>query len=474
MQKSLILILLLLVLSAVGICYAHSSVNSAKDAVELTETTLIGDVSAAKGLSVNLRSHYQNHLFWDTTLLPGQLPTTEFLFSQSEIKEKMKRDYRGVQIYLSTNMGASSNGNIELFDANTGGMAAIFKDVASRTENGTTNREIVFIKDYYDFYPMGIEFDLPGNYHTWMDSSLEQEINSDNATTAKRDISILEEMENYFRFPVLEEHQLEITITKDDDGNVVELNSSTVDGSNVWFDVINANINDSYYFAISAKTQENLLLDYSYVPGGYGIYRLPVATIEEPIEVTIDDMDMVYPLASTEQILVFKPNADKTKLLLVVQEKNSYILKILDGKTAQELQRIPLMDAHEEYWVTHLHVGEDFLVTLFNERDFLVLQETDRGSYEVQYSGVLPEDKLFSFNYNNNPSMAFDGERLAIAAVNDLYSHDTLCGFSIVVYDETGILYAGRYDSSLDKGQPENYSERCKSMDYDPLSIRWE
>lgn len=473
MKKSLILILLLLVLSAVGIGYAHSTVNSFKDDVELAETTLVGDISAAEGLSINLRSHYQNHLFWDTTLLPGQLPTTEFLFSQSKISEKIKRDYRGVQIYPGTNMSSSSNGNIELNNGNTGGMAAIFKDVASRTDNGTTHREKVYIKDYYDFYPMAFELDLPNNYYTWTNTFWEHESNNDNSTTTERNISFLEDIANYFRFPVLEEYQLEITITKDDDGNVVELSSSTLDGCNVWFDVTYAYTSDSYYFAISAKTQDNLLLDYSYVPGGYGIYRLPIATIDEPIEVAIDDMDMVYPLAPTEQILVFKLNADKTKLLLVVQEENSYILKILDSKTAQELQRIPLMDVHDEYWGTQLYVGDDFLVTLFNEREFLVLQETDRDSYAVQYSGVLPEDELFSFNYTN-PVMAFDGERLAVATINDRYSNDTVCGFSLVVCDETGILYAGRYDSSLDKGQPERYSDRCKAMDYVPLSIRWE
>ncbi|MEA4932846.1 MAG: hypothetical protein VB071_04580, partial [Lawsonibacter sp.] len=247
--------------------------------------------------------------------------------------------------------------------------------------------------------------------------------------------------------------------------------SSNVEGCDVWIYAENAITDDYCYFALSANTQEEVLMDYSNVPGGYGIYRLPCATQEEPM--TIDELKMVYPLETNEQLRLFQTSADQTKLLLVTQEENYYILKVLDPKTAQELQRIPLMEDKADLYASELYVGEDFLVALFGETQFVVLSQVG-GNYELSFTGTLPEKEIFSFNYSYDYIMAFDGEKLAMAAINDRNTYNTFCGFSLVVCDKTGTLYAGRYDSSLDKAQAAEYIDRCKAMNNDPLKIRWE
>ncbi|NLM62086.1 MAG: hypothetical protein GX193_08435, partial [Clostridiales bacterium] len=67
MRKSIIIVIMLLVLSLSGVIIAHGMVDESKDAVVLDETVLYGDKSAAEGLSVNIRVHCNNRLFWDTT-----------------------------------------------------------------------------------------------------------------------------------------------------------------------------------------------------------------------------------------------------------------------------------------------------------------------------------------------------------------------------------------------------------------------
>lgn len=227
---------------------------------------------------------------------------------------------------------------------------------------------------------------------------------------------------------------------------------------------------EARYFAVSAITQEHDLLDYSRVPGGYGIYRLPCGTQDTPLSAIVDGLELFYPLARTEEMIWLQQSADQTKLFLVTQEENAYILKVLDAKTARLLQRIPLLEADGSRWMSDFFIGADFLAIFFDDRDFVVLSQAPGGDYVWEYSGALPEPELFAFNRMYDSVIAFDGKRLAVAA---MARDRALCGFSLTVCDQTGVLYAGRYDSSLDKGQPENYHERCNAAGYAPLQLHW-
>lgn len=471
MRKSLILLVLVLALSACGIAYAHGAVNATRAEVTLTETTLLGDRSAAQDLLIDLRTQCQDHLFWNTTLQPGQLPSTEFLFSQPEVRETQGyTPGSGVDAYLQTNMGTGSSGGLELTDAETGGLAKVFEDVASRAESGATYSETISLRDYYDVYPLSFDLRLPGKYYSWMELLWQLEDASPDDLLPKNSFAGLKKLADYFSFPILENHRLDVTVVKDAAGIITEINSVATEGSDVSLRSFSATANGSCYFAVCAMTQEHELLDYSRVPGGYGIYRLPCGTEETPLSEIVDGLELFYPLAHTEELIWLQQSADETKLFLVTQEENEYILKVLDTQTAKLLQRIPLLEAGESRWMSDFFIGEDFLAIFFDDRDFVVLSQVPGGDYVWEYSGTLPEPELFAFNRMYNSVIAFDGKRLAVAA---MARDRALCGFSLAVCDRTGVLYAGRYDSSLDKGQPEDYHDRCKPLDYSPLQIRW-
>lgn len=471
MRKSLILLALVLTLSVGSIAYAHSAVNSTQAEVTLTETTLLGDRSAAQDLSVELRTHCQNHLFWNTILQPGQPPSTEFLFSQPEVRQTRERtNDSGVDVYLPFNIGMGSSGGLELTDSETGGLSKLFKDVASRAESGASHNETISLRDYYDVYPLSLDLRLPGQHYSWTELLWQFEDASADHLLPENSLAGLRRLADYFSFPVLENHQLDITIIKDVTGNITEINSTTTEGSGVSLRAFSAIANGSCYFAVSAMTEDHDLLDYSHVPEGYGIYKLPYGTEETSLSAIVDGLELFYPLARTEEMIWLQQSADQTKLFLVTQEENDYILKILDAETAKLLQCIPLLKAGEQRWMSEFFTGEDFLAIFFDDRDFVVLSQTPNGDYIREYAGALPDPELFAFNRMYDSVIAFDGKRLAVAA---MARDRALCGFSLAVCDQAGVLYAGRYDSSLDKGQPESYHERCNALDYSPLQVQW-
>lgn len=76
-----------------------------------------------------------------------------------------------------------------------------------------------------------------------------------------------------------------------------------------------------------------------------------------------------------------------------------------------------------------------------------------------------------------NAAMSWDGERLAVAEPQleeDMNSgRYEKCGFNLSVYDESGLLYAGKYDSSLDINRGLDYSYRCRPLELSPIYLRW-
>ena len=66
MKKALVLTIALIILSISGMAFAFADINAARDQVVLTKNVKYGDDSAAEKLEVQVRTHYDYHLFWDT------------------------------------------------------------------------------------------------------------------------------------------------------------------------------------------------------------------------------------------------------------------------------------------------------------------------------------------------------------------------------------------------------------------------
>lgn len=484
MRKSLIITLLLLILSLGGIYAAHAGVNINKDEVILNETILYGDKSAAEGLVIDVGTHYNNHLFWSTVYEIGIQPQidTRFRFSQKREDQQHERRYFGVEFGISDSGGFSASAGIDLDnDRDFVGsyfysMRDIYKDVASRTGSGKNRKERLYFKDYYDFYPFVASIDLPG-YH-W-DMYREFETYESDQIRQDRSKSPSRLMRDYFPIPVLDDHRLEVSISKNDEGLVTDIDISPVDGSGISLWAASTVTEDACFFTFNSRNYNGRLLDTSHIPDGYGLYRLPYIKGEGENDTRIlpEQMKMVYALDPQVEIVDLSVTEDKDRLLLMTREDGAYYLTILDAVTAQELQKLRVVECDEDVYLWTFYF-ERFIAGFASDGRLTVVEETDNGEYQWVFTVDTPSSDALGGPSTSKAAMSWDGERLAVAEPqleeDGGYGRYEKCGFNLSVYDETGLLYAGKYDSSLDVNSwADNYSHRCRPLDIVPISLRW-
>ena len=70
-------------------------------------------------------------------------------------------------------------------------------------------------------------------------------------------------------------------------------------------------------------------------------------------------------------------------------------------------------------------------------------------------------------------TMAFDGEKLVMVdrTAEKTYGTLELCGFTIAIYNSTGLVYYGEYESSLSAtANPHDYAFNCLPIKY---TVSW-
>ena len=477
MRKSIIIVIMLLVLSLSGVIIAHGMVDESKDAVVLDETVLYGDKSAAEGLSVNIRVHCNNRLFWDTTYTAGKEPGihTDFHFSQAEQnRQPGVPDRHGIWFNIQDNFGFSSGRGIDPDDFShrslTGGMEKIFKDVANRTAAGSTHTETVYVSEYYDFYPVTVELILPVYWKEWVDGNL-----SIQQAITDRSASINRKIASYFKIPVRDDHQVEVAITKNDDGLIADIRIRSVDDSGLDLRTASVVTENACYFTLGNRTWRGDIIDTSYMPGGYGIYCLPFTSEGEHRFVSGDDLRMVYALDEQIQVVNMAVDKDGNKLLLLTRESGVCWLTVLDAETAEELQKLQVIDCPEYVYIWNTFYHDDFLVVFTSQNRFSLIEVNPAGEYRHVFTSEIYEHGSgeYEIPLSYSAAMCWNGEKLAIAELQ--YSGnlgEKGCGFYLFVYDMSGPLYVGKYDSSLDVNSGIGYQYRCQPINSDPISVK--
>jgi len=101
--------LLILVLAFGTFGYAFCAVNDAADQVEFLTKHFDGDISAAEGLEITLKSTYEDHLHWETVFSPaGQKAESTFRFTQSPLYEPWHPAYR-VELNTAFTLGYAAD-----------------------------------------------------------------------------------------------------------------------------------------------------------------------------------------------------------------------------------------------------------------------------------------------------------------------------------------------------------------------------
>lgn len=479
MRRSIIALALLIILSVTVICAAAINVDSERDKVVITPDHFFGE-EHVDGLQVRTRNTLGRYLLWETTYNIENDPDTDYSFYNNKYmtdydfyreryNEKNEREYEGIVVNANIEYGCDFDRDAE----DQYGLARAYKELYDQVLPGEEKKKEILVKDYYEFYPIGAEINLPHYTLGWFGpldySSIVPEPSWDEY--------VYKRLEEYFRIPVIDEETLEISISKSSRGDGVGIgsgNNKDTDAFRMFSE--SAVADDACYFTFDAHTDKGEIVDLSYLPEGYGIYKVPYKT--EPknaSSILIDELDMVYPLDPSPKLMEMSLNQDKTKLLLNTIENDKLVMTVIDLNTMTQTQQLELNDWDRDNNGWQMYDGGDFIVFYVQYHEITLLSVNENGDYEIEFIHEFDNDNPLYIDYiseRSGASMDFDGEKLAIAK-NLNTTNDNACTFYVAVFDKTGLISYGQYGNSLNTRGSFSYDDTCRPCDKDPIIIEW-
>lgn len=428
MRTSLILGALLLVCALILGAVALGQLTKAHTDMTITETTLAGDPAAAEGLHVTLTTQRENQLFWTTDYDAGTAPQlrTEFTYFYSRQHEDYVPDDRFSFQLGNLNVGFGggfSEEDLRLMDEEDkwfgpreGYMIKPLMELARKVPAGQTMTETVRLRDYYEAYRIGWYGPDPVDWETLCE---------------------------LLYVPVPEDLLLTVSVTKDSYGNADMMETYPAEGQDqlgLWGEAFPVGQDLYLYLAREEVGREDL----TQLPLGYGLYRIP---LNEEGMADVAKAENVYPLDPvSESFRQVERSADGSSLYLQIRDEQGMRLVIWNLQTGAAEQAFPLEGEQTfDIWMD----GELLVLQDYNEetsRTRITALRKQNGQYALWLRTDLylltPEGGWYG-----EPSLAFDGNRLAIAAYHDTW---TTCSHRIQVYTQSGLQYAGDYAHSND------------------------
>lgn len=477
MRKALIAFLALVLVCGCGAALAAQAVSAPCEDIAFQEYVFSGDQAAADGLTVQLKAGMQHKANWESTVqfsAQDYRTETSFRFLPAGQAEQPEMSYRGVEINFYHD--AATTGSDDVF-----GFSTAYQSLLDTLSPGESGSRTIRFADYYDEYPFEFYIDLPGvRYETladWEDASEDSDWPGECAQAA---------LGRFFRIPVLQDEYVELGIDKNMDGTGSARSISSVrEGDRFWMNTESVITDDACFFWFGNRTDNDRLIDTSRIPGGYGVYMLPYGPLDPDAEasafyggneneVYTDRLTCFFPVDPETRIEHLGLTPDKTRLLLHTVENNMYYVTLIDCKTGAALQKLAISDFDPKDNYVNITETADFVCIQQTLGRICVLTQNTDGLYQLVLRSDYSPDDLYSPVYATVRAMAFDGKRLAIVnndetvLVNDdnrtksylagtteaLITLDGAyfdnCGFTLTVFDQTGVAYSGAYVSSLE------------------------
>ncbi len=467
MKKIIALVLLLCVLSASAIGMVAIQVNADKDTVTIKENAMYGDSAMAHGLSIRMLAHYNDHLYWDVSYAPGEEPVTktDFDFSLREKHEVGAAVYDGISLDISYPLEWDTTSPQEQLT----GLSKAYRELYESTPEGEEATKTVYIKDYYDYYPISVRIHLPQTVWTGDDALTTVE-----GAKAGDEIYEYANFREFFKIPVDPSETIEVVVDRDKSNGIMSQIISSM--GYPLYALSTYTSSGVCYFSIYNRTNDGTIVDTSRIPGGYGLYSFQFGRTEGVYDTGVyaDTLRMVYALDEEVVVKHITTNADQTKLLLFTLEGDTgdLYMTVIDIATMTAEQKLPLADC--DFY--HIWEYEKFMVLGMSDRIALITLDED-GSYELRLMAATPDAVNADFHrLFASTTMVYDGERLVM--INSLHEkqYQTLeiCSFYLAVYDKNGLSYYGEYESSLSVNPRSNmYSFNCLPSGANPFKISW-
>ncbi len=432
MKRTLSALLAVLILLTAATGAVIHTVDAKKEHIVFTEQILAGDSAHLDGLSVSIKAGYGSALSWDLRHTIGQNPKTEAEFSLHGTETEYAVNEK-FGMYVARDILVSSSHPIgeplsSVFPESTVSFVfrEAFESLLAEARQGKPSTQQIPLSDYFDYYP------IEG---TLMFSGFDR---GNDGTSVKRFRQMLND---YFRIPVLKEEMRTLSVVAEADKLRYEIKTS-----GLYFDFMTQSVftDDACYFIFDNKAvKDDARVDTSLIPGGYGIYKLTL---------TDNDLDTaslstVFSLDEKTSIRTLDISRDKKSLYLITEENGIGILRILDADTMRVL-----------------YCGETDLslfYEIYSGENYVLLQLKDQFRLIVCEDGVSYHE-AFSFRHVHahplqTEALLYRDDTLVIVEPRRLHSYSPdAVGFSVAIYDDTGLLCHAEYDCNLDHPYAEN------------------
>lgn len=452
MKRAIALLLSLTVLGAAGMLYAHCVVDASAEAVEVRKTLLCGDRAAAEGVELRMPAGCGS-CGWSTVLSIGAETEAETGFSFAKPRYDstfVEGNHSGVNISVISSdgcdlrtpgtparwrWGADFSKAEPQFGSPPELLLDILRDVAARTGADEKRTERLELGDYFDFLPL----------HTWLDMPYGTRVVTPEGETVTSE-EAGGRLGDYFRLPVPEGLDVDVTIEKDAAGDIVSWAFVTVNEQSIYMYTLGYVGEDACYFSFVDAGQA---LDFSEMPYGRGMYRAPIERGGGAPVLRLDELEQAVPLAEGEQVK--KMDSFGGRFLLLTQLDGMLYLSSVNLEDMSHEQAIALCEHSGEEAVSRFILEDgSYYVETPERRYALAVPEGD--GYRLRLSGVLSDP---DWGYSGDmwgTDLLWDGERLFVAeCFSTALSKDgeRESGVCLWVYGEEGLRCALRYDTSL-------------------------
>lgn len=465
MKQLVSLVLTLALLSVGAIVVVANGVNANKDTVTHTENAVYGDRAVADGITVRSQSHYDNHLVWDSIYTVGGETETKFDFHYGRYYVSGKPKLSGFIMNNSIHYGF----NTTVPASEQHGISKVYKQLYDTLDYDEEGSATVKLADHYDYYPLDIHVNLPILYWNADSNSVDSGSYGFSSSSVGNSRETYDKICEFFKIPVLEEEYVDINVKKHRNG--MGFGHSFSDKSADYYSMSSCSTyTDKVCFIyISNRTENGNVMDFSNIPGGYGIYAIPY----NGETLNADGLSMVYALDEKTVVQYMMLSNDESKLLMMVYEKDGTYLEVVDTQTMTQLQKLKI---YGEFY--HTVFPKDGFIAIEFQSKIAVIEEFTDGRYELKFVAdkfdPAHTDREY-FHLKTGAAMDFDGERLVI--VDNISSDGSgwydKCGFFIAIYAKDGLNYYGEYESSLDanRSSSNHYGFNCQSLT--GFEVKW-